>query len=138
MQEQVLTQVSLPPRGSFGTAPEGYFNSLQKTVLSEVEKPAKVYPIRKKSWIGMAASIVLLVGVSIWLLPNINTPQTAESLASLTTAEYLDFVSDELTLDDFADLITEDDIEAISMEIDDEAYLELLDLDQLLELEKTL
>lgn len=93
--------------------PHLYFESLQNKVLGQVnETPQKAGFLARLGWgrtVTMIASVVLLLVVGVFLLPNFNNTQVAdlESISAEALAMYLDENVEELELD----LFLEDDFQ---------------------------
>ena len=87
--------------------PHLYFESLQNKVLRQVnEAPQKVSFFARLGWgriFAMVASVLLLLVVGVFLLPNSNNTEVAEleNISTETLAMYLDENVEEMDLDAF-------------------------------------
>lgn len=141
MQDKISSQAYLQVGVDSGMeVPTSYFENMQQQVLADVQETAKVIDIKSRKWWSIAASMIVVMGAAIWLWPNIDTEEKSSSIAALNIEESVELaalMSDEFTLEDYAEFLTEEDLESLTEELEEEVYLENLDLDQLIELEKT-
>ncbi len=76
------------------TTPEGYFNSLQRSILSqttETQKAPSVFSMYRV--LGYAASVVVIVGVASVFFLGRNDQSSLDEFGQLTVNEYFEEVS---------------------------------------------
>lgn len=67
------------------SVPDGYFNDLQKGILSQTTKQPKVVPIKrfKTSWLSYGAAACLVLAVSIFMITYQNQPSDEATEANI-------------------------------------------------------
>jgi len=126
MQSKVESQVSLPSldKSPF-EVPTDYWETMQQQVIKSFSNEAKVKSLWSRYWVGVAASVLVVICGAFWLGPNtVDTPSFADEM--LLEQELLEAVDDELTLDQLAELVTMEDIN--DMQSDDDYIDEYEDL----------
>lgn len=81
--------------------PEGYFESLEESILSKVVSQPKERKLINYRWLGYAASVVAIAGLSTLFF--LNTPNNVEEniFGEMTVEEYMgDFQEIDLELDE--------------------------------------
>ena len=121
MQSKVESQVSLPDTGiNPYKVPANYWKKMQTKVLGEVGKKAKIRPLWSRHWVGAAACFLLVICGVFWLGPKNNAQDFAIELPEQDLLEVVG--DDDLTLDQLAELVTLEDILEIESQSDDHLF----------------
>ena len=100
IENEFPTLEKLKGEMSFKT-PKGYFDSLEKNILSQLPTARKVRQISIYKIISYAASVILILGISSVFFFNRNGQSNEEVLGDITVSEYMEgFIDIDLELED--------------------------------------
>ena len=137
LNSEVLDSLGQTPP-SASDVPEGYFQNLSENVLKKIqeeEESAKVVPLFGRRWLGIAASMILLLGAGFLISKaSYSEGETTQFALDIEADEALEYLlqNDELQL---SELMSLEIVEEEDIPVDDDIYPELDDeeLDDILD-----
>ncbi len=136
-EDDMASHARLPDVKEEFRVPENYFEDMQNSVLKASET-TKVVSI--KTWMSVAASLVVLVCAVTWLLPTTGNSVDLQyvELSEYDTSDLLEMISDDISVEQLAILIEDDYLQDLTIDGTEEDFEEVLENIELIDLENLL